>query len=334
MQIRLAKWRRIAVPAAIIALLIAGLVLLARAGEVRSTPGSASTLTGEIEIDGSSTVGPITQAVAEEFGFVHPRVRVSVGVSGTGGGFKRFVSGETAITNASRPIKPLEMQKAVANGIAFVEIPVAFDGLSIVVHPRNDFVDCLTTDELRLIWEPGSSVKRWRDIRPEWPDRPVRLYGPGTDSGTFDHFTESIVGESGASRPDYTASEDDNVLVQGIAGDKNSLGYFGYAYFAENRDILRVVRVDSGDGCVAPTDESINTGAYAPLSRRLFIYVNRSYLDRPEIQRFLDFYLASATDLVREVGYVPLPDSEYEAARAALAQSGGKPPARIPRETR
>ena len=314
----MSRWRRVAIPVAGFALFVTGLAVLARVGEADSAVQATSTLRGEIEIDGSSTVGPITQAVAEEFGAVNPHVLVSVGVSGTGGGFQRFTAGEIEISNASRPIMSSEEERAAAAGIDFAEVPVAFDGLTIVVNPDNRFVDCLTTEQLRLIWRPGSTVSRWSDIRPEWPDTKIRLYGPGTDSGSFDYFTENIVGEAGASRPDYTASEDDNVLVLGIAGDRQALGYFGYAFYAENTNILSVVAVDSGDGCVTPTDESINNGSYSPLSRPLYIYVNRSELDRPEVLGFLDFYISNAPDLVREVGYVPLTDSEYESARSLL----------------
>ncbi len=314
----LAKWRRFAVPTAIFLALITGLAILARVGEPRGVAGTTSTLSGGIEIDGSSTVGPITQAVAEEFGALHPNVALVVGVSGTGGGFKRFVDGEIAISNASRPIKLSEVEKAGAAGIEFREVTVAYDGVSVLVNPRNDFVDCLTLDELRRIWEPGSRVKRWSDIRAEWPDRRLRLYGPGTNSGTFEYFTETIVGESGASRADFTASEDDNVLVQGVAGDRQALGYFGFAFFSENWEILSVVKVDGGGGCVAPTAQTISDGSYAPLSRPLFVYVNMAELERPEVAAFMDFYLTQGSDLVSEVGYVPLSDSEYEAQRQAL----------------
>ncbi len=212
------------------------MIALAQVGEIPDNPAEDPVLTGQFEIDGSSTVGPITLAVAEEFSKLHPNVRIPVGVSGTGGGFKRFVRGETLISNASRPIKEIEVAAARENGIEYLEIPVAFDGLSVVVHSRNAFVQCLTTDELRRIWEPESAVKKWSDIRSDWPDKKIRLYGPGTDSGTMDYFTEAIVGEGGASRPDYAASEDDNVLVQGVAGDRFSLGYFGFAFYAENEN--------------------------------------------------------------------------------------------------
>lgn len=285
-----------------------------------SPSSSVSRLGGEVEIDGSSTVFPITEAVAEEFHKLHPGVRVNVGVSGTGGGFKRFADGEIDISDASRPIKESEAQAAAENGIEYFEIRVAIDGLPVVVSPRNDFVKCLTTDELKMIWEPESSVKKWNDIRPEWPDRKINLYGPGTDSGTFDYFTEEIVGEVQASRPDYTASENDNVLVRGISGDRNSLGYFGYAYYAENPDLLNLVAIDSGNGCVAPTFEAIANGEYTPLSRFLFIYVNKEALQRPEVKAFVEFYMDNGAELVAEVGYIGLSDQDYADNKALLQQ--------------
>jgi len=268
-------------------------------------------LTGTIEIDGSSTVFPITQAVAEEFQKVYPSVRVNVGVSGTGGGFKRFTAGETDINDASRPIKGSEEERAAQNGVQYLELRVALDGVAVVVSTSNTWVDHLTVEELKAIWEPGSTVDSWDEVRPGWPSSPLRLYGPGTDSGTFDYFTEVIVGEAGASRPDYTASEDDNILIQGVSGDRYSLGYFGYAFYAENRDKLRIVPVDSGAGPVAPSDATITGGQYEPLSRPLFIYVSAKSLERPEVRAFTLFYMENALDLVSEVGYTPLPEEVY-----------------------
>ena len=273
-----------------------------------------------IEIDGSSTVYPITLAIAEEFQKENRDVYPIVGVSGTGGGFKRFTVGETDINDASRPIKDKEIQALLDNGNDYIEFEVALDGLAIVVNIDNNWVDYLSIEELKEIWEPNSSVDSWNDVRPEWPDRPIRLYGPGTDSGTFDYFTETIVGESGESRPDYTASEDDNVLIQGIAGDLNSLGYFGYAYYAENSEILKIVPIDSGNGPITPTDLTINTGQYAPLSRPLFIYVNKDSLERSEVFAFVEFYMENAEQLVIEVGYTPLPKSVYEQNISILNQ--------------
>lgn len=275
-------------------------------------------LRGTVSLDGSSTVYPISEAIAEEFLSVAPRVRVTVGVSGTGGGFKKFLSREIDINDASRTIKNSEIEEAQANGIDYLEIPVAFDGLSVVVNPNNTWVDYLTVDELRMIWQPGSMVDSWDDIRPNWPQLPIRLYGPGTDSGTFDYFTESVNGESGASRPDYTASEDDNVLVQGISGDENALGFFGYAYYIENQDNLKIVPIDEGNGPVAPTAQSINDGTYSPLSRPIFVYLNTDSLARPEVRSFVDFYIDNAAGIANEVGYIELPEEMYQASRDAL----------------
>jgi len=275
-------------------------------------------LRGTVSLDGSSTVYPISEAIAEEFLSVAPRVRVTVGVSGTGGGFKKFLSREIDINDASRTIKNSEVEEARANGIDYLEIPVAFDGLSVVVNPNNTWVDYLTVDELRMIWQPGSMVDSWDDIRPNWPQLPIRLYGPGTDSGTFDYFTEAVNGESGASRPDYTASEDDNVLVQGISGDENALGFFGYAYYIENQDDLKIVPIDEGNGPVAPTAQSINDGTYSPLSRPIFVYLNTDSLARPEVRSFVDFYIDNAAGIANEVGYIELPEEMYQASRDAL----------------
>ncbi len=277
-----------------------------------NTPASQD-LSGTIQIDGSSTVFPISQAVAEEFrADGNNGVQIVIGVSGTGGGMKRFTVGDTDISNASRGIKESEAEQAAENGVEFIEFSVALDGLSVLVHPDNDFVECLTTEELNKIWEPGSDVNNWSQIRDGFPDREIRLYGPGTDSGTFDYFTDEINGEEGATRPDYTPSEDDNVLVQGISGDRNSLGYFGYAYYAENTDRVKAVGVDGGSGCVSPTTETINNGTYAPLSRPLFIYVNKASLEKPEVKAFMEYYMENAGQLSTEVGYVPLPDNVYE----------------------
>ena len=275
----------------------------------------SSTLKGTVKVDGSSTVFPITEAVAEEFGKVkeHRRVRVTVGVSGTGGGFKKFLAGETDINDASRTIKQKEIDKAKKNGVKYIELPVAYDGLSVVINKSNSWVDYLTVAELHKIWKPGSTVKTWKDIRPNWPDQKIHLYGPGTASGTFDYFTEAINGKSQVSRSDFTKSEDDNVLVTGVAGDKGSLGYFGFAYYVENKDKLKVVPIKQGDKKpVAPTMTTINNGSYAPLSRPIFIYVNLEAAKKPAVREFVRFYLKQAKELVAEVGYVPLPDQEYQ----------------------
>ena len=269
-------------------------------------------LSGTIEIDGSSTIYPVSEAVAEEFGKLHKNVRVNVGVSGTGGGFKRFYAGETDISDASRPIKPGEIDKANDNGIKFHELKVGTDGLSVIVNLSNTWTDCLTVYELKKIWEPNSTIKNWNQVRSSFPDQKMRLYGPDTDSGTFDYFTEEINGEVQASRSDYTASADDNVLVQGISGDKGSLGYFGYAYYAENKDKLKVIGIDNGDGCVVPSANTIGNGSYKPLSRPLFIYVNATSLDKqPEVKEFVKFYMEHGKKLVDEVGYISLAASVY-----------------------
>lgn len=268
-------------------------------------------LSGEIRIDGSSTVFPITEAVAEEFITENPDVKVPVGVSGTGGGFEKFIAQETDISDASRPIKDEEAEAAKAAGVEYVELKVAFDGLSVLVNPENTWVDYLTVEELNKIWAPDSTVKTWKDVRAEWPAEELKLYAPGTDSGTFDYFTEEINGETGAIRSDFTGSEDDNVLVQGIAGDKNALGFFGYAYYEENQDKLKIVPIDSGNGPVTPSFETIKDGSYAPLSRPLFIYVNKASLEKAEVRQFVEYYLEIAKDIVQEVGYVGLPDEEY-----------------------
>lgn len=291
-------------------LLILGVSLVALVGCGQATQEQTQ-LSGEVNIDGSSTVFPITEAVAEEFLSEHPDVKVPVGVSGTGGGFKKFIANETDINNASRPIKDQEAADAKAAGIEFIELKVAFDGLSVLVNPENTWVDYLTVDELKMIWAPDSTVKTWQDIRAEWPAEEIKFYAPGTDSGTFDYFTEEINGESGAIRSDFTASEDDNILAQGIAGDKNALGFFGFAYYEENQDKLKLVPIDNGDGPVTPTFDTIQNGEYAPLSRPLFIYVNKASLEKPQVKEFLNFYLQVAPDLVPDVGYVSLPDEEY-----------------------
>lgn len=267
-----------------------------------------------ISIDGSSTVYPITEAIAEEYRNEDPDVDVTIGVSGTGGGFKKFGRGEIDISNASRPIKEDEKADAEKNNISFVELEVAYDGLAVVVNPENDWVQCITVEELKKIWSPEAqgNITHWNQIRPEWPNEEIHLYGPGVASGTFDYFTEAIVGESGSSRGDYTASEDDNVLVQGVAGDKYGLGFFGLAYYEENQDKLKMVAVDGGEGCVEPSIETVSNGTYAPLSRPLLIYVNSSSLKNPKVVDFVNFYLDEAPSLLKDVGYVPLTPEEYK----------------------
>lgn len=294
----------------------AALLLIAACGSEDSVEGE---LTGTVQVDGSSTVFPITEAVAEEFMAAHRRARVTVGVSGTGGGFSKLLRGETAINDASRPIKETEIRLAEQNGVEFIELPVAYDDLAVVVNPGNDWVECLTAAELRAVWEPGSRINNWNQVRDEFPNRELTLYGPGTDSGTYDYFTEALVGESGASRSDFTASEDDNVLVQGIAGDPSALGYFGLAYYENNADRLKLVGIDdenpdNGEGCVEPTPETVEAGTYAPLSRPLFIYVRQDAAALPAVNEFVHFYLENAGSLAPEVGYVTLSPEAYELA--------------------
>ena len=305
----------------LLALLLTSIFVLAGCGQQKSTQQESKTaekLSGEIRIDGSSTVFPITEAVVEEFNKSEPDVKIPVGISGTGGGFKKFVTKETDISNASRPIKDEEAKKAKDAGVEYIELKVAYDGLSVLVNPQNTWVDSLTVEELKKIWNPDSEVKTWKDVRNEWPEEEINLYAPGTDSGTFDYFTEEINGESGAIRPDFTGSEDDNVLVQGIAGDKNALGFFGFAYYEENQDKLKLVPIDNGDGAVTPSFETIKSGEYAPLSRPIFIYVNKEALTRAEVKEFVEFYLEKAKDIVPEVGYVSLPEEEYKTESSQL----------------
>jgi phosphate transport system substrate-binding protein len=272
-----------------------------------------------ISVDGSSTVYPISEAMAEEFGLAsEDRVHVTIATSGTGGGFKTFCAGERDISNASRPIKRSEAELCAENGVEYIELQVAIDGLSVVVNPANTFAICLTVAELKAIWEPGSTVQLWSEVRPTWPAEPIRLYGAGTNSGTFDTFTETIVGRTGAIRSDFSASEDDNVLVQGVEGDRNSLGFFGYAYYAENATRIRAVEIDGGAGCIAPTPETVRSGDYEPLARPLFIYVSRASWERPIVREFVRFYLAQAERYVPETGYVPLRAEEYATLLAGL----------------
>ncbi len=279
-----------------------------------------SALSGDVLIDGSSTVYPVSQAAAEEFIAYAPDVRITVGIAGTGGGFKKFCADETDIQDASRPISNDEVALCEEVGVEYIELPVAYDGLAVMVNPENDWVSCTTVEELKMIWEPEAegTITRWNQVRPEWPDEPLSLYGAGADSGTFDYFTEAIVGEAKSSRGDFQASEDDNVLVTGIAGDVNALGFFGYSYYQENTDKLKLVAIDeTGDGtCVEPSPETVTDASYQPLARPIFIYVKASEADRPEVEAFVNFYLSqSFTPLIssREVGYVPLADEVYVA---------------------
>jgi len=275
-------------------------------------------LSGKIQIDGSSTVYPVSQAVAEEFMKKNPGVNITVSQSGTGGGFEKWAKQETDLSDASRQIKEEEKKNAEKAGLDPIEVPVAKDGITVVVNKENDFVDKLTVEQLKKIWEPNSKVKTWKDVNPEWPDEPIKLYGPGTSSGTFDYFTEEIVGEEGKSRTDYTQSEDDNTLVQGVTGDKNALGYFGYAYYKENKEKLKAVPIDAGKGAVTPTDETIQSGKYAPLSRPIYVYASKQAMEKEHIKKFMEFYLTEGKELVPKVGFVPLKDEKYQASLKEL----------------
>ena len=279
-----------------------------------------------VKIDGSSTVYPVTEAVAEDFQKSKKNaVKVTVGISGTGGGFKKFCRGETDVSNASRPILKKEMEDCKAAGITYIELPVAFDALTVVINPQNDFVKQLTVAELKKMWEPGAQgkVKSWKEVNPAFPDVPLKLFGPGSDSGTFDYFTEAVNGKSKASRGDYTASEDDNVLVQGVSRDKGALGYFGFAYYIENQKKLKSVPIVAKDGApaVAPSMEAVLKGTYQPLARPIFIYVNTKALAKAEVKEFVEYYMTHGAKLAKEVKYVPLPDSAYKINREHLAKN-------------
>jgi phosphate transport system substrate-binding protein len=278
-----------------------------------------------VKIDGSSTVYPVTEGVAEDFQKMKKNaVKVTVGISGTGGGFKKFCRGETDISNASRPILKKEMEDCRAAGIEYFEIPVAFDALTVVMNPKNTFIKQFTVDELKKIWEPAAQGKitRWNQVNPAWPDAPIKLFGAGSDSGTFDYFTEAIVGKAKSSRGDYTASEDDNVLVQGVAQDTNAIGYFGYAYYAENKSKLKAVPIveKAGKPAIYPDDKTVLDGTYQPLARPIFIYVNAKSMAKPEVKEFVEYYLKEGSRLAKEVKYVPLPAKAYTTSLEHLAK--------------
>jgi len=304
--------------------LIMGLTLLALIAAACGDNGTSSNdalknLTGDIVADGSSTVFPITQAISEEFRKSASQVKVSVGTSGTGGGFKRFCNGETDISDASRPIKDEEKTLCTGKAIEYVELKIALDGISVVVNKANKFVDCLTTAELKKIWEPNSKINNWKDVRAGFPDKALKLFGPGTDSGTFDFFTEKINGTAKASRTDYTPSEDDNVLVQGVAGDTTGgyMAYFGFSYYEQNTDKLKVLGVDdgSGSGCITPSPDTINSGTYKPLSRPLFIYVKKASISKPQVKAFVTYYLDKVNGILADVGYVKLHTDDFTSTK-------------------
>lgn len=269
-------------------------------------------LSGVIKIDGSSTVFPITESITKEFRKLQPNVKINVGISGTGGGFRKFSRGESDISDASRSIKPREIELCKENNLQYIDLKIAYDGLAIIVNHHNNWVNDITLEELKMIWEPGAQGKimKWSQIRPEWPDEEIHLFGPGIASGTYDFFTEAVIGKSGYSRGDFTASEDDNVLVEGIAGDRLGLGFFGLAFFEENQDKLKLVPVNTGNGPISPDSETVSNGTYA-LSRPLFLYINDKSAARDEIQEYIKFYLKHASKTSGNVGYVPLPQIEY-----------------------
>ena len=289
-------------------------ILMLAAATLVATPVFAQV----VKIDGSSTVFPVTEAVAEDFQKAKKqRVKVTVGISGTGGGFKKFCRGETDISNASRPILKAEMADCQKAGVEYFELPVAFDALTVVVNPKNGFIKQLTVAEMKKMWEPAAQgkVTRWNQVNPAWPDQPMKLFGPGADSGTFDYFTEAVVGKSKSSRGDFTASEDDNVLVTGVSRDVNGLGYFGYAYYIENKDKLKAVPIVNDKGqAVEPSIETVLKGTYTPLARPIFIYVNAKSIAKPEVKEFVEYYMTNGAALAKEVKYVPLPDSAYKTA--------------------
>lgn len=291
---------------------LSSLSLMVLAG---ATYASDSKMTGTVKVDGSSTVYPITEAVAEEFAENAPRVRVTVGISGTGGGFKRFAAGEIDISDASRPIKAKEQKLCEESGIDFIEIPVAYDGLTIVVNKKNDWCDALTVDHLKSIFLDGSETKSWKDLNPEWPDIEIEMFSPGTDSGTFDYFKEVIAGKTGSIRSDMSVSEDDNVLVKGVSGNKGAIGFFGCAYYFENKDKLKALAIHNGTSNVMPNSKTIESGEYAPFSRPLFIYVNKASVSKKAVDYFVNYYLENAGEMANAVGYVSLPKEMYQRAQ-------------------
>jgi phosphate transport system substrate-binding protein len=292
-------------------------------GGGRNGSGDSASLSGSIRVDGSSTVAPLTEAAAELFQSENPDVRVTVGTSGTGGGFEKFCASETDISDASRAIEDDEVALCKKNGVSYEEIQVANDGLTVVVNPNNDFATCLTVEELRKIWEPNSKVNNWSQVKPDYPDTEMELFGAGTDSGTFDYFTEAINGEEGASRTDYNATEDDNVTVQGVQGSEGGIGYFGLSYAEQNPDAVKPVEVDGGDGCVAPSAETVQDGSYTPLSRPLFIYPSAKALKRPEVKAFVEFYLENQAEVTEQALFVPMTDEQLKASQDKVAALAG-----------
>ena len=311
---------RLLFPAALV--LIASGLFLAACGDDNSG-GGGSDLSGSIRIDGSSTVGPLSEAAAELFREENPNVRITVGVSGTGGGFEKFCAGETDISDASREIEQEEIDACKKENIAYEQVQVANDGIAVVVNPENDWAECLTTAELKKIWDKDSKVNNWNQVSSDYPDQGMKLFGAGTDSGTFDYYTEVINGEEGRSRTDYSPSEDDNVTVQGVSGDRGNMGYFGLSYAQQNEGKVKAIQVDGGDGCVAPTNETVQDGTYKPLSRPLFIYPSDKALQKPEVREFVQFYVDNYDTIAEQAQFVPLTEEQAQQANDAVAQLAG-----------
>ena len=308
---------------AVTAALTLGVTACGDTGGTGGGRGGSSDLSGTIKVDGSSTVAPLTEAAAEQFQGSNPDVRVTVGTSGTGGGFEKFCAGETDISDASREIEPDEAAACKKEGITYDRLQVANDGLAVVVSKENTWAKCLTVDQLKKIWDKDSKVSSWKDVDPKFPDEKLELFGPGTDSGTFDYYTEAVNGEEGRSRTDYNASEDDNVTVQGVSGSKGGMGYFGLSYAEENSDKLKVLEIDGGGGCVAPSKETVQDASYKPLSRPLFIYPKADAVKRPEVKAFIDDYIENATQVAEQAQFVPLtPEQQKQSDKKAQALAG------------
>jgi phosphate transport system substrate-binding protein len=300
---------------------LASALLVAACGDDNS--GGSSNLSGSIKIDGSSTVGPLSEAAAELFREENPDVKVTVGISGTGGGFEKFCAGETDISDASRPIEPEEVAACKKDGVAYGEAQVANDGLAVVVNPENDWTDCLTTAELKKIWEPGSKVNNWNQVKSSYPDEKMELFGAGTDSGTFEYFNEAINGDKAATRKDYSPSEDDNVTVQGVSGGKGNMGYFGLSYAIANKDKVKTLQVDGGDGCVEPTTQTVQDASYKPLSRPLFIYPSKKALQNEATAEFVKFYVDNYEEIATQAQFVPMTTTQAQKAQDAVTQLEG-----------
>ena len=318
--------RRIRWFAIVAAVMAIALIGAACGGDEPTDSGSGGTaaLSGDIRIDGSSTVGPLTEAAAEFFQGENPDVRVTVGISGTGGGFEKFCAGETDANDASREIEPDEEKVCTDNSVAWTKVQVANDGIVVVVNPENTWAASLTVDQLKTIWNEGSKIDNWNQVDPSFPDVPLELFGPGTDSGTFDYFTGAINGEEGVSRTDYQATEDDNVAVQGVAGSKGGMAYFGLSYYEQNTDKLKAVAIDNGSGAVTPSTETVQSGEYAPLSRPLFIYPSTTALQRAEFAAFMQYYLDNAGTIAEQALFVPMTTEQTDASKAALTAAIGK----------